>query len=130
MWKTMLWKPDSIISYEPIQSISWIRRQWQPIKYMGKLSKQCWTWDRKDKQKNKEQKLILKPEVEFLQKITWGISVNKGVMNKRAHPMISPITIPESPVFAPLSWFTADLEKDPADTYHICHPHLSLNMLT
>ena len=48
--------------------------------------------------------------------VTWGISVNNGVINKRALPMIMPIMIPDNPVFAPLSLFTADLEKEPAWT--------------
>lgn len=46
-------------------------------------------------------------------KQTWGMYSNSGVKNKRAQPIMSPAIIPANPVFAPLSLFTADLEKDP-----------------
>jgi len=47
-------------------------------------------------------------------KQTWGIYSNNGVRNISAQIIIIPETIPDTPDFAPLSWFTADLEKDPA----------------
>lgn len=47
-------------------------------------------------------------------KQTWGINSNNGVRNISAQIIIIPETIPDTPDFAPLSWFTADLEKDPA----------------
>lgn len=47
-------------------------------------------------------------------KQTWGMYSNNGVRNKSAQVIIIPETIPDTPDFAPLSWFTADLEKDPA----------------
>lgn len=39
---------------------------------------------------------------------------NSGVRNKSAHVIMIPETIPDTPDFAPPSWLTADLEKDPA----------------
>lgn len=42
---------------------------------------------------------------------------NSEVKNKRAQPIMIPAIIPDKPVFAPLSLFTADLEKEP--TSHI-----------
>jgi len=39
---------------------------------------------------------------------------NTGVRNISAQIIIIPETSPDTPDFAPLSWFTADLEKDPA----------------
>lgn len=39
---------------------------------------------------------------------------NNGVRNKSVQVIIIPETIPDTPDFAPLSWLTADLEKDPA----------------
>lgn len=47
-------------------------------------------------------------------KQTWGMLSNSGVRNKSAHVIMIPETIPDTPDFAPLSWLTADLEKDPA----------------
>lgn len=39
---------------------------------------------------------------------------NNGVKNKREQPMMMPVIIPDKPVLAPLSLFTADREKEPA----------------
>jgi hypothetical protein len=47
---------------------------------------------------------------------TCGISAKRGVRNWRAEHRTSPITKPASPVFAPVSFITADLENDPACT--------------
>lgn len=38
---------------------------------------------------------------------------NSGVRNKSAQVIMIPETIADTPDFAPLSWLTADLEKDP-----------------
>lgn len=45
---------------------------------------------------------------------TCGMYLNNGVKNKSAQVIMMPVTIPDIPDFAPLSWLTADLEKDPA----------------
>ena len=55
---------------------------------------------------------------------TCGMYSNNGVKNKSAQPIMIPITSPDNPVFAPLSWLTADLEKDP--TWHVQKRELSL----
>jgi len=46
-------------------------------------------------------------------KQTWGMFSNSGVRNKSAQVIMIPETIADTPDFAPLSWLTADLEKDP-----------------
>ena len=51
----------------------------------------------------------------LLQNETWGMYLNNGVKNRRAHPITIPVTTPANPVFAPLSWLTADLEKEPTN---------------
>lgn len=58
--------------------------------------------------------------------LTWGMYSNNGVKNKRAQPIMIPVTIPDKPDFAPLSWFTADLEKEP--TKHIEQNSVNLSL--
>jgi hypothetical protein len=47
-------------------------------------------------------------------KQTWGMLSNNGVRNKSAQVIMIPETIADTPDFAPLSWLTVDLEKEPA----------------
>lgn len=58
--------------------------------------------------------------------------LNNGVKNRRAQPIMIPVTTPDNPVFAPLSWLTADLEKEPINYIkrkYINHLYMMLTII-
>jgi len=57
---------------------------------------------------------------------TCGIYSNNEVKNIRAQPIMIPVTLPDTPDFASLSWFTADQEKEAESNIADCYPHYDL----